>query len=107
MLNAGSKAWIAGAVVGSVAGIALILLGVILFLRRKKLAAQVEKRPDDRGDEIYMTGLKPELYSEFMQSPPRVYEMDASQNLSEMAVHEKPQELSAEQTNKTPGEPSQ
>lgn len=93
--------------VGSVAGTALILLGVILFLRRKKLAAQVDKRPEHQGNEAYMTGLKPELHSESMQSPPRVYEMDASQNLSEMAVHEKPQELSAEQANKTPGQPSQ
>lgn len=80
---------------------------MILFLRRKKLAAQVDKQQNDQGDNTYMTGLKPELHSESVLSPPRVYEMDASQNLSEMAVHEKPQELSAEQASKTAGEPSQ
>lgn len=80
---------------------------MILFLRRKKLSAQVDKRPDDQGDDTHMTGFKPELHSESVQSPPRIYEMDASQNLSEMADQEKPQELSAEQANKSAGEPSQ
>lgn len=93
--------------VGSVAGTALILLGVILFLRRKKLAAQLDERPGDQGHSTYMAGLKPELHSESSQPPPRVYEMDASQNLSEMAVHEKPQELSAEEAKRiTAAEPS-
>ncbi|KAG6367143.1 hypothetical protein INS49_001326 [Diaporthe citri] len=73
-----------------------------------KFAAQADERPDDQGGDTYTTGLKPELHSESAPPPPpRVYEMDASQNLSEMAVHEKPQQLSAEQANKTSGEPSQ
>jgi hypothetical protein len=48
-----------------------------------------------------MTGFKPELHSESVQLPPQVYEMDASQSLSEMAVHEKPQELNADQESKS------
>lgn len=59
-------------------------------------------QPDDQGDNTYMTGLKPELHAESVQLPQPVYEMDASQNLSEMAVHEKPQELNADQESKKP-----
>lgn len=43
-LDSGSKAWIAGAVVGSVAGTALILLGIIFFLRHKKLYTKVHQK---------------------------------------------------------------
>lgn len=92
--------------VGAVAGTALILLGVILFLRRKKLAAQVgSKQADGQDHGSYMTGFKPELHSEPAQLPRPVYEMDASQlrSPSELAVHEKPQELSADQGSKRTG----
>lgn len=84
-------------------GAALILLGVVLFLRRKKLAAQIDQQQDDQAHGTYMTGFKPELHSESVQPPPRIYKIDASQNLSEMAVHKKPQELSAEEANNTNG----
>lgn len=53
-----------------------------------------------------MTGGKPELHSDPAPPPQRVYEMDASQDLSEMAVHETPQELDAKQDNKTAGRPA-
>ncbi|KAG8162052.1 hypothetical protein KVR01_007817 [Diaporthe batatas] len=94
--DSGNKAWIAGAVVGSVVGTALIILGMILFLRRQKLAARVSNRGDDADESTYMTGFKPELHAEAVQRPPQVYEMDASQSPSEMAVQEKPQELHAD-----------
>lgn len=85
----------------------MILLGAFLFLRRKKLAArQAEKRPDDQGGGDY-AGIKPELHSESVQPPPRIYEMDAGQNLSEMEVQERPQELDAERESKKVGVPSQ
>lgn len=93
--------------IGSVAGTALILLGVILFLRRKKLAVQIDERPNDQGDGTYATLFKPELHAESAQPPHRVYEMDACQNPSEMEVHEKPQELSSEQAKKLAREPIQ
>lgn len=54
-----------------------------------------------------MTLFKPELHAESAQPPHRVYEMDACQNPSEMEVHEKPQELSAEQAKNSAREPSQ
>lgn len=79
---------------------------MFLFLRRKKLAGQADERPDGHGDGNY-TGLKPELHSESVQPPPRIYEMDASQNLSELGVHERPQELEAERESKKAGEPPQ
>lgn len=104
--GSGSKAWIAGTVVGSVVGTALMMLRVILFLRCKKLVAQADKRLDHAGDGTYMTGFKPELPSDPVPQPPRIYQMDASQNLSEMAAHEKPQELSAEKTNRIAREPA-
>lgn len=81
----------------------MILVGAFLFLRRKKLAGQADKRPDDQGDGNY-TEFKPELHSEPIQPPPRIYEMDASQNLSEMEVQERPQELDAERQSKKVGE---
>lgn len=93
--------------VGSVAGAALILLGMFLFLRRRRRATRIDKQPDIQyGDSTYMTGGKPELHSDPVPPPARVYEMDASQNLSEMAVQEKPQELDAEQVKKPAGEPA-
>lgn len=79
---------------------------MFLFLRRKKLAGQADKRPDGQGDGNY-TGIKPELPSEPVQPPPRIYEMDAAQNLSEMEVQERPQELDAERESKKVGEPPQ
>ncbi|KAK2601058.1 hypothetical protein N8I77_010533 [Diaporthe amygdali] len=105
--GSGSKAWIAGAVVGSVAGAALILLGIFLFLRHKRRATTVGKKSDSQGDDsTYMTGWKPELHSDPAPQPPRVYEMDASQNISEMEVHEIPQELHVEQVRKTSEKPT-
>ncbi|KAG8162630.1 hypothetical protein KVR01_007108 [Diaporthe batatas] len=95
----GSKAWIAGAVVGSVAGAALLLLGTILFVRRKKLAVRASKTQGGQGDS-YDTGLKPELHAESVEPPRPIYEMDAT-NLSELAVHEMPQELDVQQESKT------
>lgn len=53
-----------------------------------------------------MIGFKPEVQSESALTPPRVYEIVAAQNLSEMVVNGDPQKLSAEQANKTAGEPS-
>ncbi|KAJ0123513.1 hypothetical protein J7T55_011978 [Diaporthe amygdali] len=105
--GSGSKAWIAGAVVGSVAGAALILLGFFLFLRHKRRAMTADKKPGLQGDDkTYMTGWKPELHSDPVPQPPRVYEMDASQNISEMEVHEIPQELHVDQVRKTPEKPT-
>lgn len=85
----------------------MILLGVLLFLRRRKLAAEIDKRPDDQGDGTHTTLFKPELHAESAQPPHRVYEMDAGQNPSEMEVHEKPQELSSEQAEKVARDPFQ
>lgn len=93
--------------VGSVAGAALILLGFFLFLRHKRRATTADKKPSLQGDDnTYMTGWKPELHSDPLPRPPRVYEMDASQNISEMEVHEIPQELHVEQVKKTPEKPT-
>ncbi|KAL1856253.1 hypothetical protein Daus18300_010825 [Diaporthe australafricana] len=100
-----NKAWIAGAVVGSVAGAALILLSIFLVLRHKRRTAQADEQSEPVKESTYMTGGKPELHSDPAPPPQRVYEMDASQNLSEMAVHERPQELHAEQVNESAGRP--
>lgn len=93
--SSASKAWIAGAVVGSVVGAILIFLSLFLFLRRKKLAMRRNKKKGDQVDS-YMIGSKPELHAESVKLPQPVYEMDATK-LSELAVHETPQELSVEQ----------
>jgi hypothetical protein len=50
----------------------------------------------DQVDNAYMTGFKPELHAEPVQLPQPVHEMDASPNLLELAVHEKPQQLNAD-----------
>lgn len=77
-------------------GAALLLLGIILFVRRKKLAVRASQKQGDQGDSY----VKPELHAESVEPPRPVYEMDAT-NLSELAVHEIPQELEVERESKT------
>ncbi|ROW02472.1 hypothetical protein VMCG_06040 [Cytospora schulzeri] len=90
-----SKAWIAGAVIGPVVGVSLILLGMF-FLRRRRLS---NKQPP--YDSENKTNEKPELHADSLPAP-RIYEMDGMQNSIELEVSEAPQELPAEGPAKKP-----
>ncbi|ROW00144.1 hypothetical protein VSDG_03616 [Cytospora chrysosperma] len=90
-----SRAWIAGAVIGPVAGISLILLGMFL-LRHRRLAKNQAPHESD-----IITNEKPELHADSLPAP-RVYEMDGMQDSIELEVSEAPQELPAEGLSKTP-----
>jgi nitrate reductase gamma subunit len=68
-----SRAWIAGAVIGPVAGISLILLGMFL-LRHRRLTKN--RTPHESN---VKTNEKPELHADSLPAP-RVYEMDGMQN---------------------------
>ncbi|KAG6367484.1 hypothetical protein INS49_001674 [Diaporthe citri] len=97
-----SKAWIAGPVVGGIAAICLLALGVFIYQRRRRRRAA--GRPELEGDTFQKTGDKPQLHSDHL--PPRyLYEMDASHApseaddgaLPEMAANEAPaRELAAD-----------
>lgn len=76
----GSKAWIAGPVVGGTAAVFLLALGVFIYQRRRRRRAAV--RVELEGDAFQKTGDKPQLHSDHL--PPRyLYEMDASHAPSE------------------------
>ncbi|ROV92220.1 hypothetical protein VPNG_09671 [Cytospora leucostoma] len=94
-----SRAWIAGAVIGPVFGICLILFGA-LILRHRKLA-KVRKDSGTTYDAENKTHDKPQLHSDCLQPPQRVvYELGGRHDSVELEVSEAPHELPAE----VPGE---
>lgn len=72
-----SQEWISGPVVGSVAGVALILTATMLLLRRKRKTRHSQDAGNDTGD-------KPQLYSEFIPKP----ELENSEKKAPIKVSE-------------------
>lgn len=92
--NGRSKAWIGGAVVGTVAGIAVIVALVVFFLRkRRKVGGQkpatphVELEGNPEQFQYYSYATKFEVDGE------RHFEVSAERETRELPVHERPTEL--------------
>ncbi|KAJ4388129.1 hypothetical protein N0V93_008734 [Gnomoniopsis smithogilvyi] len=90
-----SKAWIAGAVVGAIAGTALLAMGALLFWRRRKRRG-LDEKPTLRDADGDKTWGKAQLHGESLAVPaPRLYELDGEHHSRELPVVEYPRELSA------------
>ncbi|KAI1409276.1 hypothetical protein F5Y13DRAFT_170556 [Hypoxylon sp. FL1857] len=79
-----SRAWIAGPVVGGVAGVSLVALGGLLLWRRRGKARQAPINSELHGDDVVKTE---------MEVPIQPQELDAP---SSLANHNEPHELPAE-----------
>lgn len=89
-----SKAWIAGAVVGAVVGIALLMAGVLLFWRRRRRQLVDSKPTASKGDASTIIE-KAQLHGDSLPAPAQLYELDGEQNSRELPVVEHPRELPA------------
>lgn len=99
-VQAGSKEWIAGAVVGPIAGLALLFAGVFLLLRRRRRRRALHKGPAQPNPaDAEMKFERAQLHADSLSAPPpaRLYEMDGQQYSRELPVVEHPRELPAGQ----------